>query len=167
MNIYILINTIIDKHEIIEIAKMAIEDIDILGDIWNITLSDKKNSWRAAWILDYINELSPRTIDLLIPEMIKNIISINNNSKSRHILKIISSRKIDKNIAGEFINFCFDTLIDNKIPVAVRVHAMQILADFCFHEPDLKNELKYIIEDLTPYNSPAFKARARRVLKQL
>lgn len=167
MNIYILINTIKNKHEIIEIAEMVIKDIGLLENIWNITLSDKKNSWRAAWILDVINELSPRTIDLLVPGMIKNITSFNNDSKSRHILKIISTRNLEKDISGKFINFCFDTLVDNKIPVAVRVHAMQILADFCLHEPDLKNELRCIIAELIPYNSAAFKARGKRVLKQL
>jgi len=33
--------------------------------------------------------------------------------------------------------------------------------------PDLKKELKIILEDQLPYASPAFTVRARKILKQL
>ena len=51
--------------------------------------------------------------------------------------------------------------------MAVRVFSMSVLARIAHDQPELKNELKIMIEDQLPFGSAAFLARARKVLKQL
>jgi hypothetical protein len=51
--------------------------------------------------------------------------------------------------------------------VAVKVFAMTVLSTIINDQPDLKKELKTIIEDQLPYASPGFVARARKIIKKL
>jgi hypothetical protein len=44
---------------------------------------------------------------------------------------------------------------------------MSVLTAIASQNPDLKRELKLIIEDGLPHASPAFLSRARKVLKEL
>jgi hypothetical protein len=57
--------------------------------------------------------------------------------------------------------------MDPKEPIAVRVFSMSVLANITRHEPDLKKELRIIIEDQLPFASAGFRARAKKVLKEL
>jgi hypothetical protein len=44
---------------------------------------------------------------------------------------------------------------------------MTVLANIAMEEPDLKDELKIVIEDGLPYGSAAYISRAKKTLKQL
>jgi len=167
MNISTLINSIKNKREVSLIAESAIKDKSLINNLWAFLIMEEKNSWRAAWVLDSINESSPETLKALIPKIIEFSFKLKSYSTRRHLLKIISTQNIKDNISGDFINNCFDTIINNKTPVAVRVHAMQIMANFAKNETGLANELYQVIESITSHNSPAFRARARKILKTM
>jgi hypothetical protein len=49
----------------------------------------------------------------------------------------------------------------------VKVFGMTVLANLCEKLPELKNELRIIIEDQMPYGSAGFKSRGSKILKKL
>ena len=57
--------------------------------------------------------------------------------------------------------------MDDDEPIAVKVFAMTVAANICKHEPELKNELQLVIEDQLENASAGFRARAKKVFKQL
>lgn len=129
------------------------EFYDLLMDI---ALNDtSKNSWRAAWMIDKINESFPKLIIPYIPQIIGQLKKEESTSKKRHFLKQISLNTIPKTNYGFLVDYCLTALSSAKEPPAVRVHAMQILYNISEDEPDLKPELLAVIQHEIEYHSTA------------
>ncbi|MDP1744931.1 MAG: hypothetical protein Q8L90_05100 [Bacteroidota bacterium] len=121
---------------------------------------------RASWLLSTVNDKHP---DLLLPYIslfISSIKKIKIDGIKRNMLAVLASNKISKNLQGKLVNLCFDLLLSSDETVAVKVYAMQAIANIAKHHPELENELKAAIEDQLPKTSAAFHARAKRVLKE-
>lgn len=66
------------------------------------------------------------------------------------------------------LDFCIHHFTTAEEPIAVRVHAMQILYNISETEPDFKPELIHIIEHELEYHSSAgIKSRGGKLLKKL
>ncbi|WP_372751325.1 hypothetical protein [Labilibaculum sp.] len=155
------------KKEAKIIAQTIANNPENLAQLWKLCLSDKKHSWRASWLLDKVYEISPHLVRPLIPQMVLLIPQLNDTSKMRQFLKLISLESLPNNISGEFITTCFELLISKKSAIAVKVYAMQILFNFSRQEPDIKNELAIIIEEGIKNESGGYCSRACKILKAL
>lgn len=121
---------------------------------------------RASWLLSTMNNRHP---DLLLPYIslfMSTIKKIKIDGIKRNMLAVLASNKISKKLQGKLVNLCFDLLLSSDETVAVKVYAMQAIANIAKHHPELENELKAAIEDQLPKTSAAFHARAKRVLKE-
>ena len=121
----------------------------------------------ATWALDSIDMQFP---DLIIPYLKTLIQSANKFQQTgtlRNILKILSRKNIPAAFHGKLIHHCFEWLYDKKIPVAVKVYAMQIIMNLSEEYPELKQELGEALEDMYLSSSPGFKARANKILRSL
>jgi len=123
---------------------------------------------RAAYSLKKVGDKYPSMIlpylDQMIPLLRKDGIHV---AYRRNSLSIISGVKIPEKHLGELADICFGFLESRQETVAVRVHAIEILAQVCEYEPELSNELKLLIEEFMPHESAGFKARGKRILKKL
>jgi len=68
---------------------------------------------------------------------------------------------------GLLIDLCFSYLVSELYPLAVKVHALQIIYNHVLIYPELQEELRTVIEDQLDNNSVGFSARGRRILAQL
>jgi len=125
-------------------------------------------NWRAAWVLDKINDKNPILLDFFIPQIIEFVYSTGNESKLRHFLKIISLHQIPDLQKGKLFDFSFSVFTNPKYAIAVRVHAMQILYEIASSEIDLIPELIQTIEnELELHPSAGLESRGKRLLKGL
>ena len=66
------------------------------------------------------------------------------------------------------LNFCLEVFTNAAEPVAVRVHAMQILYNIAQKEPDFSGELIELIENEMEYHGSAgLASRGKKLLKKL
>ncbi|MGC9356024.1 MAG: hypothetical protein ACP5D9_19410 [Mariniphaga sp.] len=125
-------------------------------------------SWRAAWLADKIHEKNPQ---LLIPWLDQMIEALQNDlppGKKRHFLKLISLNKIEKKHFLFLMDCCLNTFTSWKEPVAVRVHAMQVLFNISEAEPDFKPELLTIIQhEMELHPSAGIRSRGKKLVQQL
>jgi hypothetical protein len=121
---------------------------------------------RAAWVVSHCGKNHPELITPYIEKMIKNLKKEVHVAVIRNTLKLLQEIDIPKQLWGITADICFKLLESNK-PIAVKVFSMTVLANICEKEPDLKNELRIIIEDQLPYGSAGFKSRAAKTLKRL
>lgn len=123
---------------------------------------------RAAWPMSYCVENNP---DLIRPYLGKIIKVLAQHDVpvaiKRNIVRLLQFIKIPTKHAGEVSSLCLNFLANNKEAIAVRVFAMTVLQNIGHDIPEIKNELRLLIEDHLPYASPGFAARARKVLKEL
>ena len=68
---------------------------------------------------------------------------------------------------GEIMDMCFRYLESPAESLAVRIFSMSVLTNLVKYYPEIKAELKLIIEDQLPHQTAGFKSRAKKVLKQL
>lgn len=84
----------------------------------------------------------------------------------RNTLRLLQYCDIPRRFHGALIDRCFGYLQDRSAPIAVRAFAMTVLHRLIENQPDLKKELKIILEDELPYASSGFVSRARKILQK-
>jgi hypothetical protein len=123
---------------------------------------------RAAWIIkhcaDEHAELVMPYIDRMIGRMVEASV---HDAVKRNVLRILQDIEIPRRLAGKVATLCFEWLASAKEPVAVKVFSMSVLANIAKQEPDLKNEIRILIDQQMPMGSAGFKSRGKRVLRQL
>jgi len=123
---------------------------------------------RAAWPLRYCVEYHPQLIRPHLKAIIRNLKRPGlHDAVKRNTVRILQFIPIPRSLQGQAAAICFDLFRSPKEPVAVRVFSMSVLARITDDQPELKSELKILIEDQLPYASAGFLSRARKVLKQL
>jgi hypothetical protein len=122
---------------------------------------------RAAWPLSYCVRNHPFLISRHYGSVLKILTKPGiHDAVKRNIMRLLQFVEIPTRYQGQVIEHCFH-LMDPKEPVAVRVFAMTVLANLATQYPDLKKELKLLIEDQLPFGSSAYLSRSKKILRQL
>jgi len=130
--------------------------------------SDDPKSWRAAYLVDKINDNYPGLIKPFINEMIKQLRTEKNESKRRHFLKLLSMNDLSINQMGFLTDFCIGVFTSDKEPVAVRVYAMQVLYNISEKQPDLKPEILLFVEhEMENHFSAGILSRGKKIAQKL
>ncbi|MGQ8338838.1 hypothetical protein ACUNWD_19935 [Sunxiuqinia sp. A32] len=161
---------LLDSWENIEVLLQYLIDYPKhIRTLIDIGLKDSRSSsWRAIWLADKIHEKQAHLIQPYIPELITSLRYINNESKKRHLLKLISLNKMPEEELSFLLEYCINEFTAAERPIAIRVHAMQVLFEISELEPDFKAELIQIIEHEKEYHGSAgIHSRGNKLLKKL
>lgn len=140
-----------------------------LGALMDLVFDDSDpRNWRAAWMVDKIHDQHPAMVVPYLPAMMDFLLITQNAGKKRHLLKLISLHPIPENRMVDMLNYCIDVFTSGAEPVAVRVHAMQVLFNITQAEPDFSSELRELIEhEIEFHGSAGIASRGRKLLKKL
>jgi hypothetical protein len=134
----------------------------------NLALIEKDPlAWRAAWILDGSDEQHPGLASPYLHKIIQNLRQLESKGALRSLLRLLCRFDIQEEDQGLLIDLSFGYLVSELYPVAVKVHAMQIIYNHTLIYPELKEELITVIEDQVENNSVGFKSRGLRIIRQL
>jgi len=123
---------------------------------------------RAAWPLSYAAVANPAFIQKHFPKLLKNLEKINlHTAIKRNTVRLLQDISIPAKFHGRVMNLCFDYISSPVEAAAVKAFSLTILENLSGQYPEIKTELKTIIEDRWDFESPAFHARARKILKKL
>jgi hypothetical protein len=142
---------------------------EYLNLIMDKVLDDRKpENWRAAWMVDKIHDRHPDLVLPYLPVLTEFVLTTKSAGKKRHLLKLISLHDIPVEKMALLFNFCFEVFTNSTEPVAVRVHAMQILFNIAQKEPDFTGELINLIEnEIELHGSAGIASRGRKLLLKL
>jgi len=123
---------------------------------------------RAAWPLGYCAETHPNLIRPHLKKIVRNLKNPDlHDAVRRNTVLLLQFVEIPRSLQGEVASHCYAMFRDPKAPIAIRVFSMTVLTRIAQVQPELKSELKIMIEDQLLYASSGFLSRARKVLKQL
>lgn len=143
-------------------------DRERFNQLWKLMLPEKYPlSPRAAWVIESICLKHPFLIKPYLDELCYALPRIKNHGIKRHMMKILTFQEIPEKHLGNLIDLSFRWLQDADIPVAVKVHSMQIIYNTIRQYPELKDEFVAVMEEQIPRNSPGFRSRARRLIANL
>jgi hypothetical protein len=139
---------------------------------------DSPSTFRAAWILEYLEAKFPHKFLNSVAPFIEKYPLQNNLSCKRHYTKILmhithKNAHFEYKKAIETINFepiveaTFEWLINNRTPVAVRVNCLDILYNLSNSYTWITEELKDHTRFLLKNESAAMQSRGKRVLKKI
>ena len=123
--------------------------------------------YRASWVITIIYDRFPELIGPYLKKIVSHIEEFNHSGIRRNLLRSIAEENIPKSLQGKLYDVCYQWLLSRNEPPAVKVHCMQILFNISEEEPDLKKELKLILEELTDHESAAIKSRSRQLIKKM
>lgn len=124
-------------------------------------------AWRAAWILDGSDEQFPGLAADYVASIVRALPGIKSKGTIRSLLRLLCRYDIGEDEQGILIDLCFKYMVSELYPVAVKVHAMQIVYNHALIYPELKEELITVIMDQVGNNSIGFKSRGLRLIKKL
>lgn len=122
---------------------------------------------KASWVMSHCADRYPVLIVPHFKKMIRILKKTPSDAVKRNIIRAWQLVPIPEAHLGEVADLCFTFLSTMQEPVAVKVFAMRVLLLITYQIPELKNELKLIIEDQLPYASAAFRSRGTKVLRTL
>lgn len=164
------VQTLIQSWENLAILVRYIADYpQHLDIIMRKALDDSRpENWRAAWMADKIHDRYPELVLPYFPEITRFLLTTQNSGKKRHFLKLLSLHPVAEENMALLLNYCINVFSNAAEPVAVRVHAMQVLFNIAQQEPDFSGELIELIEHEMEYHGSAgLVSRGRKLLKKL
>lgn len=121
---------------------------------------------RAAWPLSYCVVVHP----FFIKEHFKKMIDYLHqpglpDAVKRNTLRLLQHVNIPAKYHGELMDLCIKYISSHTEPAAVKAFALTILQNLSQYYPEIKGEVKIIIEDRWDRETPAFRSRAKKFLK--
>jgi hypothetical protein len=123
---------------------------------------------RAAWPLSYCVRQHPQLIAPYYRQLLDNL-----GRKDIHVavvrntVRLLQDVSIPKRWHGRVMSVCFEFVEDPATPIAVKAFALSILSNLSADYPEIRGELKTLIESQWEQATPAFRSRARKILKAM
>jgi hypothetical protein len=157
------------KRQCIRIAAWVGTDKKRFKELMDLFLKGENLiTQRAAWIVAHCADKHAELVIPYVDKMIDRMIEANlHDAVRRNVVRILQDIEIPRRLAGKVATVCFDWLASAKEPVAVKVFSMSVLANIAKQEPDLKNEIRILIEQQMPTGSAGIISRGKKVLRQL
>ena len=169
MDIRAQLNQEHSKENTTKIVEYIVAQPERLPELMNVFLSEEyRLVQRSAWV---VGDLARKNSHLLMeywPQMIDSLKKEGiHDAVKRNTVRTWQDLPIPEEHYGEVAEICFGYLADNKEPIAVKCFSMSVLEKIVKQIPELKDELKFLIEEQLPYGSAGFKSRGNKVLKSI
>src|SRR5678816_3408101 len=118
-------------------------------ELFNLFLnSEYRINQRAAWPVSYCVIDHPNFIKKHFSKLIKNLHKPGiHDSIKRNTVRLLAHIDIPKKFHGEVMDTCFNYILSVNEPVAVKAFSLSILQNLSKQYPEIKNEVKLIIEE--------------------
>jgi hypothetical protein len=169
MNIESEIRILRSKHQVERLVRWIGADAKRFEQLMKLFLhGDRDTSRLSAWVVGHCCERHPALARPWLEAMINKMQEPNtHNAIQRNVMRILQFVEIPQSLKGTVANICFNFISDAKTAVAPQALAMTVLAGIAEKEPDLLKELRVLVHQMLPYGTPAFRARARKIFKDL
>jgi hypothetical protein len=123
---------------------------------------------RAGWPLSYAVIAHPGLIQKHFAKLLKNLAKPNlHNAVKRNSIRLLEDITIPERFHGDLMNICFDYITDPQEKPAIKAFSLTVLQNLSRQYPDIRNELKLVIESQWDNESAAFRSRAKKILKEI
>lgn len=149
-----------------EIAQFACTSETAFRELMDCFVSeDYKLAQRAAYCVSKAGKMRQ---DLIQPyyETLVSLLKRTDVHESvvRSCVSVLQEADLPESLHGEVMDTCFNFIQDRKAPIAVKAFSLTILHNLSKIYPDIKNELRIIIEENMEYETPAFRSRGMKII---
>lgn len=157
------------KAQCSRIVQWVGKDQKRFDELFSLFLNDEyRVVQRAGWPISYCVQKYPKFIQKHFAGLIKNLRKPNlHNAVKRNTVRLLQYTNVPEKFQGDIMDICFTYICTPEEAAAVKAFSLTVLQNLARQYPDIRNELKIIIEERWDYESVAFKSRAKKLLKEL
>ena len=122
---------------------------------------------RSSWVMAHCIDKDISIITPYLGKMVKNLSNNVWDATKRNTVRMLEKVEIPQPLWEDCLNHCFRYLESHDEPIAVKVFPMTVLYNLSRKIPEIRNELKLLIEDMMPYGSAGLKSRGKKILGKL
>jgi hypothetical protein len=173
------IKTTLQKSKVEKLAAIASEKTFSVKDLIDLSFyHDEQIGFRSAWILENVYANHQQRFLPYAPYFLEKFSKQTNLSALRHYVKILAfmtkknaSAEVKKIITDYdtdyLVEVVFAWLIDGKVPVAVKSHCLNILANLNTKHSWIREELLQTMDFLVDKESVGFFSKVKQIRTQL
>jgi hypothetical protein len=167
MNLEKEILAVRSKDQVVTLVRWVGKDTTRFKQLMDFFLEgESKPAQKSAWIIGHCAELHPELVNPWLKAMIKKMRQPGlHGALKRNVVRILQFVDIPRGLQGMVANLCFELIASMEEPIAVRTFSITVLANIAREEPALRKELEIVVRQMLPYSTPAFRARAKKILK--
>ncbi len=122
---------------------------------------------RAAWAVGLMGEKQQTLVEPYLEKILLNLKQPHHDAIRRNTMRLLNSLPtIPDAVLGLAADTAFRFLEDPSVSIAVRAFSIRVLGKICLKEPDLKDELRILLEDIMANEkAPGLLVSSRDVLK--
>lgn len=157
------------KTHALKIANYACKSQKNFKELMQCFLDDEyRLAQRAAWSVSWAARKKPE----MIAPHIRELVSVLRKKKVhdaviRNSVRVLQDIDIPDEFHGEVMDACFHFLEKPSTAVAIKAFSLTTLFNLSKKYPEIKQELKLIIEDRLEHETAAFRSRAKKILSKL
>ena len=157
------------KEQALVVTDYACSSCKHFEELMHCFLSNEyRLAQRAAWNVSWAAKKQPHLITPYIKDLIQQLPRKDvHNAVIRNSVRILQKINIPEELHGELMDSCFNFIESNETPVAIKAFSLTILFNLSKIYPDIKNELKLLIEERWEHETVAFKQRGKQILTHL
>ncbi len=125
-------------------------------------------SQRAAWSVSLAAGMNPEIIQPYLKDLVAQLQRKDvHDSVTRNSVRMLEQLDIPEIFHGEVMNACFRFIETPATPAAIKAFSLTTLFNLSKQYPDIKPELKLIIEERWNTETAAFKSRGKKILMEM
>lgn len=168
MNLEKHLTSTLYKEDIAVLVHYIGRDTHRFSDLMDLFFSDNKRlAQRAAWAVSHCVNKEPGLVQPYLTKMVDNLYVTEATAIKRNTVRILQLINIPEPLWGKVIDKCFEYLSSAKETIAVKAFSMTVAYRISEDVPEIKQELKLLIEDMMLYASPGIRSRGNKILKVL
>ena len=122
---------------------------------------------RIAWVLEALNSIHPFHAEHYVPQLFAQIPMMQHQMELRAATRILAETPIQKPMIPAMWDMMLQFLLDSGTLPALKVNSMQLLYAITREEPELKYELRLVVQDQLQFAGPYLRSNASKMLKKL
>lgn len=148
------------------IAKYACAALQNLKELMDCFLSPEyRVAQRAAWAVRHVAKKNPELIQPYLKDLVAQLVRKDVHSAIiRNAVGILQDIEIPEKFHADVMNACFAFVEDPAMPVAIKAFSLTILNNLSKYYPEIKHELKLLIEARMDFETAAFTSRSKKIL---
>ncbi len=145
------------------IANWAGINAERIADLFEIALNaDGQTAARALWALEKVAAAHHNILQPHIPALVAALPRFTFSGMRRIACKILMLTDVPQKFDGPIVDFCFRMLETPDEPIGVKANCMSLIASRLADYPELKPELKAIVDSIIETSdSKGFVVRAK------
>ena len=123
---------------------------------------------RAAWSVSWAAQKNPKLVTPYIGVLVAALQRKNAHpAVIRNAVRVLEFLEIPEEDHAEVMNACFGFIENIQTPAAIKAFSLTTLFNLSKVYPDIRHELKLIIEERWDDETPAFRARGKKILRAI